>query len=57
MRLPGARGRALERLAARLRDLPVPVVGRIHDDRLWLDLRCLDEEGAFSEQLALLRGA
>ena len=57
VRLPGARGRALERLAARLRDLPVPVVGRIHDDRLWLDLRCLDEEGAFSEQLALLRGA
>lgn len=31
--------------------MPVPVIGRIHDGRLLLDLRCLDEEQRLLEQL------
>lgn len=54
--LPGSRGRALERLAARFRALPVPVVGRIADGALLFDLRCLDNEAGFAEQLAALNG-
>jgi L-seryl-tRNA(Ser) seleniumtransferase len=45
------RGAALKRLTAALRDLPVPVIGRVHEDALWLDLRCLDDEAAFVSQL------
>jgi L-seryl-tRNA(Ser) seleniumtransferase len=37
-------GRALEALAAALRGLPLPVIGRIADGTLLLDLRCLDDE-------------
>jgi L-seryl-tRNA(Ser) seleniumtransferase len=48
------RGSALKRLTAGLRDLPVPVVGRVHEDALWLDLRCLDDEAGFVAQLSLL---
>jgi len=48
-------GRLLAGLAASLRRLPVPVIGRIANDGLILDLRCLDEEGAFLENLASLR--
>ncbi|MBS0320544.1 MAG: L-seryl-tRNA(Sec) selenium transferase, partial [Proteobacteria bacterium] len=45
-------GAALKRVAAALRALPVPVLGRIADDALWLDLRCLDDEAGFAAQLA-----
>jgi len=47
-------GGALKRLTAALRALPVPVIGRIHEDALWLDLRCLDDEAAFVAQLSQL---
>jgi L-seryl-tRNA(Ser) seleniumtransferase len=45
-------GRALEALARRLRALPVPVLGRIQDNALWLDLRCLRDEAGAAAQLA-----
>jgi len=45
------RGRALKRLSAAFRSLPVAVVGRIQDDSLVLDLRCLTDEGRFVDQL------
>ncbi|HFN0719000.1 TPA: L-seryl-tRNA(Sec) selenium transferase [Klebsiella pneumoniae] len=45
------RGSRLEALAARWRALPCPVIGRIYDGRLWLDLRCLEDETRFMEML------
>ncbi len=44
-------GRALDALAAELRALPQPVVGRIADGALLLDLRGLEDEAAFAAQL------
>ncbi len=48
-------GTALDALAAALRALPLPVIGRIADDRLLLDLRCLEDATAFTGQLAQLQ--
>ncbi|MFH7043145.1 L-seryl-tRNA(Sec) selenium transferase [Paucibacter sp. JuS9] len=50
-------GRALERLSSALRSLPLPVIGRIAEDQLWLDLRCLDDEALLRVQLPLLQEA
>jgi len=48
---------ALRRLAAALRALPLPVIGRLHKGALWLDLRCLDNEAGFLDQLPQLRAS
>jgi L-seryl-tRNA(Ser) seleniumtransferase len=50
-------GRALDELAAALRALPLPVIGRIADDRLLLDLRCLEDPAPLVQQLATLTEA
>jgi L-seryl-tRNA(Ser) seleniumtransferase len=44
--------RSLAALAAALRALPIPVIGRIEDNALILDLRCLDDEAGFLANLA-----
>ena len=50
-------GRALDELATALRGLPLPVIGRVADDRLLLDLRCLEDSAPFLNQLPDLRRA
>ncbi|WP_382159281.1 L-seryl-tRNA(Sec) selenium transferase [Hydrogenophaga sp. ANAO-22] len=50
-------GRALDELATALRGLPLPVIGRVADDRLLLDLRCLEDSAPFLSQLPDLRQA
>ena len=49
--LAGSPGKALSGLSARLRTLPRPVIGRITEGRLLLDLRCLEAEAEFAAQL------
>lgn len=60
-RLPGfaltfeprnGRGSQLEKLAQRWRKLERPVIGRLQEGKLWLDLRCLDDEAQFIRMLA-----
>jgi L-seryl-tRNA(Ser) seleniumtransferase len=49
-------GNGLDNLAAELRALPIPVIGRIGSGRVWLDCRCLDadEEPDFVAQVRSL---
>jgi L-seryl-tRNA(Ser) seleniumtransferase len=49
-----ASGGAVEALARQLRALPVPVIGRIETGRVILDLRCLEDEAGFTDQLPSL---
>jgi len=45
------RGSRLDALSSRWRGLPTPLIGRIYDGRMWLDLRCLEDEERFLEML------
>jgi L-seryl-tRNA(Ser) seleniumtransferase len=47
-------GTALEILSAAFRALEVPVIGRIEEGALVLDLRCLEDEAGFIRQLVSL---
>lgn len=47
-------GRLLKRLASGLRSLDIPVIGRIEEHALILDLRCLEDESVFAANLASL---
>jgi L-seryl-tRNA(Ser) seleniumtransferase len=49
-------GSALKHLASDLRKLPIPVIGRIAEDALVLDLRCMEDEAGFVAQLGRLAG-
>jgi len=53
----GDTGDAPELLAARLRALPLPVIGRISDGALLLDLRCLLDDGALLGAISGLAAA
>ncbi len=53
----GKRRGAADALARAFRALPVPVIGRINEGELVLDLRCLEDEAGFTAQLGQLRPA
>ena len=48
-------GKTLENLAQAFRKLQIPVIGRISGDALWFDLRCLEDEKGFVENLKGLK--
>ena len=52
---PGG-GRGVKRWSDALRALPIPVIGRISDNHLLLDMRTLDDCDAFVSQLEVLAG-
>ncbi|MDC9588638.1 L-seryl-tRNA(Sec) selenium transferase [Xenorhabdus sp. XENO-10] len=47
------RGSTLENLAHQWRNLEKPVIGRLYDGRLWLDLRCLEDRNELLRALLL----
>lgn len=47
------RGATLQQLVTRLRSGEKPVIGRLQAGKLWLDLRCLDDEAAFLQAMTL----
>jgi L-seryl-tRNA(Ser) seleniumtransferase len=51
------KGGVLHEIEAALRGLPIPVIGRISDGALRLDLRCMQDEAEFAAQLTQLGAA
>lgn len=51
-------GKTLQKLEEALRKLPTPVLGHLHENALWLDMRCLEteKEADFVGQLNQLPG-
>lgn len=47
------KGSQLEALAAHWREIEKPIIGRITEGRLWLDLRCLEDEQGLIQALQL----
>lgn len=47
-------GQATNAIATALRALPVPVIGRVKEGAVWLDLRTLEQEAEFHDQLTHL---
>ena len=43
--------KSLDKLAKAFRALPVPIIGRISDNALWFDVRCLENIEGFKENL------
>ncbi|WP_112312423.1 L-seryl-tRNA(Sec) selenium transferase [Pseudogemmobacter bohemicus] len=54
LRLTGQGGDAPDRLAVKLRALPMPVIGHIQGGALILDLRCLEDDATLTTALAAL---
>jgi L-seryl-tRNA(Ser) seleniumtransferase len=46
----------VEELARAFRNLPKPMIGRVHDGVLYFDLRCLDDEDQLMQELVHLAG-
>jgi L-seryl-tRNA(Ser) seleniumtransferase len=55
VRVSAASASELSALTAQLRQLPVPVIGRVHDGALWLDLRAVDSIDELAADIAALR--
>ena len=47
-------GAALNRLSKAFRELPLPIIGRVHEGAFVLDLRCLEDEDGLIKQLSSL---
>jgi L-seryl-tRNA(Ser) seleniumtransferase len=48
---PASSKKSMDKLGAQLRSLPVPVLGRMSNNALFLDVRCLEDEAAFLNNL------